>query len=77
MIKEVRFAPDSALEGDGFEPLVPLGRLEYASPKQGIMSNSGVDSWRRWPHASCYRFWTITALSFAGTLWAISDSYSR
>jgi len=23
MIKEVRFAPDSALEGDGFEPLVP------------------------------------------------------
>ena len=23
MIEEVRFAPDSALEGDGFEPWVP------------------------------------------------------
>ena len=24
MIEEVRFAPDSALEGDGFEPSVPV-----------------------------------------------------
>jgi hypothetical protein len=26
MIEEVRFAPDSALEGDGFEPSVPRSR---------------------------------------------------
>jgi len=26
MIEEVRFAPDSALEGEGFEPSVPLAK---------------------------------------------------
>jgi hypothetical protein len=36
MIEEVRFAPDSALEGAGFEPSVP-GRLQAKTPRFGIV----------------------------------------
>src|SRR6202030_1338960 len=33
MIKEVRFAPDSALEGDGFEPSVPHTKQPFWLPR--------------------------------------------
>jgi hypothetical protein len=52
MIEEVRFAADSALEEDGFEPSVPLvsrGAIRKEFPKRGarLAASWGVELCRR------------------------------
>jgi hypothetical protein len=47
MIKEVRFAPDSALEGDGFEPSVPRRGQHFSRPPRNPARTNWPESQNR------------------------------